>query len=426
MQRSPSEKNSERPSRRDLKNRKTLKDKDFSDTKNDKDLKLSSESSLITSPVTDRDHNRSPLMGQTKKASLTNNVFEFKPGDQVIAIYPVPRPFIGVVTGASKIEGKVYVSWNGRVTQHDPEEIQLAAQTPFHIISSKNTEQRQKRVLAFAQAVRNVADEKVAIIDEEYSARLASALEAEGYDATLEETATEFAESYTKSLIASMSRTHFDPPVPTPGEVVVVLNKGGRSAGVTGILVACEGHEALVDVNTSWTSKADGSHMLKVPMVALVPVDSYVNRSINRGASIEDETTERTKEARSCLLGHELFLNMVKKKRFDVFKQPGCETWVEVNLTDFQQDGCKHLVVSSYGCCGDKHYKLFEEDFTVPNPCHPEDVDNQMYKAQKLMDNARATALRFVRDYYMRDHVEEVDKKWQENAEVRDLLHKPA
>lgn len=366
-------------------------------------------------------------MGQSKKASLTNNVFEFKPGDQVIAIYPVPRPFIGVVTGASKIEGKVYVSWNGRVTQHDPEEIQLAAQTPFHIISSKTEEQRQKRVLAFAQAVRKVADQRVSVANEQYADRLAHALEEDGvWNSTLEETASEFAEGYVKSLVASMSRTHFDPPVPTPGEVVVVLNQGGRGPGITGILVACEGHEAIVDVNTSWTSKADGSHVLKVPMVALVPVDSYVNRSMNRSAKIEEKIVERTREARSNLLGHELFLNMVKKKRFEVFNQPNCKAWVTINVTDFQSDGCKHLIVCAYGCCDNKHYKLFEEDFVVPNPCHPEDVDNQMYKAERLLDNARSTALRFVRDYYMRDYAESVDKKWQDNPKVRDLLNKPA
>jgi len=95
-------------------------------------------------------------MTKKLKASFTNNPLEYRAGDKVIQIYPVARPMIGLVVGSNKVEGKVYVNWNGRTMQVDPEEIQLAIGTPFFPISrtaSKSEERKlEKVVTALAEA----------------------------------------------------------------------------------------------------------------------------------------------------------------------------------------------------------------------------------------------------------------------------------
>ena len=385
-----------RPVRKDVKKSPGMKtrdkrDPDFVDVVKDKDLKLSED--------------RRKMMN-VKTASLTNTVGEFSPGQMVIQIYPVARPLVGVVTGSSRVEGKVYVSWNGRVTQHDPEEIQLASVTPLFsvakgIYASKNGEFVERYASALGQFMKEQGASQE---------MLATCFKDHGFDA---ETADKLAASYVDacSKKASLNCALNVPEVATCGEVVVILNDGGRRPGTVGVMVGREGVMATVDVNTSWsTSRRDGSKLIQVPLVSVVPIESHLNR---RNEEVHVHQHECPCSDLCKKLACEMFFTATKN--ITVFKNPSVEASVGVLAQSSATDNDKVDVMIS------GVVKTFNgEDVVCSNKVavalngNKADFGSSMEVINSEIDTCRNKVLKYVRENVYPAHVVADHKRFLE------------
>ena len=208
-------------------------------------------------------------MSNKKTASFTGNVIEFRPGDKVIQVYPVARPLIGLVVGSNKVEGKVYVNWNGRTIQTDPEEIQLAAGIPFFPVArSASTKSEQNKLAYIVEALSKTGDP---IKTANFHAKFEKALIASGI---APDEADDISHSYEDGFKKRLACNYLDPMLPVAGEPVIVLNDGGAKPGCTGILIDIENNDAIVDLASGWSPVANGSNLMRVPLMSVVAVNS--------------------------------------------------------------------------------------------------------------------------------------------------------
>jgi hypothetical protein len=232
------------------------------------------------------DTNRRELMDRERTASLTGEVSEFGVGQQVFPVYPVARPIIGVVVGANKVEGKVYVSYNGRVVQHDPEEIQLAAGSPYFMMAGGRVASTESGKISqlFAEASANAGRCEAT---EAYKARLAVALRGAGLST---EESMEFATIRVAALGEIRTRQASNA---MPGDPVVVMNNAGRSPGIVGIFVGMRGNKALVNCHTDWTSARTGTAAREFSPDDIVCIDTPMKRQMKPQMMVASEKAKK-------------------------------------------------------------------------------------------------------------------------------------
>jgi len=248
-------------------------DDDKCEVTRDKDLKVA-------------DTQRSQIMDRERTASLTGEVAEFGVGQQVFPVYPVARPIIGVVVGANKVEGKVYVSYNGRVVQHDPEEIQLAAGSPYFMMAGGKVASTEGGRVAqlFADASKLAGPCEAT---ETYKARLAVALREKGLD-------TDESMELASIRVAALSEIRTRKAnTAAPGSPIVVMNDQGRKPGIVGIFVGMRGNKALVSCHTDWTSTRSGAAVREFSPCDIVAIDTPMNRQMKPQVMIASEKAKR-------------------------------------------------------------------------------------------------------------------------------------
>lgn len=395
------------PKRRDLAKpsgtrKKDPRDPDTDDTSKDKDLETEHlrrahgsqvEGFFIVEPNNEPQSVRSNVMKKTRQAAMINNVAEFQPGDRVIQVYPVARPLVGVVTGANRVEGKVYVSWNGKVIQHDPEEIQLASCTPFFIVSrGKVSSEERGRFKRYVSALRTTMSEYGGPLNTE---GFAEALTQHRFSA---QEARELAEHYSRRFVANLNRSHLEAPLPVEGEPVVVLSDGGRGRGVVGL---CVGRDPLgyvvVDLHTDWTSRRDGSRLVHVPAVTVVPVSSPMRENLDRSEQ------EKKPEPQKRVLNERVLINTAKlgfegePKRLEYECSNG-KAWVELVLSQETINKNLIVIVAAFGELEEAMFPLFEQWVELNVQGNKTDLNNSLQRARSLIENANAAALQFVRE----------------------------
>jgi len=333
-------------------------------------------------------------MERARSASLTGKVEEFSVGQQVFPVYPVARPIIGVVVGANKVEGKVYVSYNGRVVQHDPEEIQLAAGSPFFMVAGGRTASTEgdKLVRCFLAAVEKTSLSGSAETD---AGRLAVALQDQGLTAN---EALELAEA----RVAGMNQARQAATTPlTPGEPVVLMRDGGRMPGYVGVFVGTRGDEALVDVHTDWTSRRDGSRVVRVPADAVVPIDTPLRRRL--ASQDKPQVSERAKRIAAQVIG-----SGHNERRWQ-FKNPNGEAWVETTVT--HGDGRTAYDIVAYGRQRGVAQTLYHDGGQAETPV-ADDRRSAENVVEKLVDNATNAAQKFVRERLLQDCADGAQRKF--------------
>jgi len=318
----------------------------------------------------------------TKKASLTNNVYEFKPGQFVIRVFPTIVPTYGVVTGVSKVENKVYVSWNGRVRQHDPEEIQLVAHTPFFNMSNDRVASVESKKQAFFKLA---AANAVSI----------ESLSSAGFD---DIEAEDLAASYNRTFQAALNHDPYADLAIVCGEPVVVLNNGGRGPGVVGLLVNVDGCDGIVDITTAWSSAA-GQKLVRVPLCCLAPI-----LTAGRAASLKKANYDNVfklvhrRPEKTLAVSNKLFLSLLGNVKH-VFVN-GDNGRVETSILFKQPDknGCIKAVISAYAQDEEVKPKMLFLDKIEISSSEEQDVENAIEKIKTVYENAKTKAREYIRN----------------------------
>lgn len=350
-------------------------------------------------------------MNRKINASFTSNPLEYRPGDKVIQIFPVARPLIGVVVGANKVEGKVYVAWNGRTIQVDPEEIQLAAGTPFFTIrtGSINSETRhlEKIVSALAETGSpNVTPE----FHQNFEKNLINAgLSQEEAD----NVAHEYEDGFCKRFLSHC----LDPVQAVCGEPVVVIDGGGSKPGKIGILVGSEGGDAIVDLDTSWSPASNGSQLMRVPLISVVPIDGALRERLNKNSCYASVGKERKVSSRVASQAFCLFMSSVKN--IDVFKMKDFNAWVETSSLP-TGEVVVSAIIEHGGVCDPllKRYPIFHQKISGFNIQNETDYKNAMQRIVPLIDNCRSSIIQYCRENIIPGYVEDEVKKSMSKSEV--------
>jgi hypothetical protein len=334
--------------------------------------------------------------------SLTNNVLEFRPGDKVIQIYPVARPFVGVVTGTNKVEGKVYVAWNGRVMQVDPEELQLACGSNFYGISRTASKDDEKKVAKIANALSksgNPLDEKFLVAFEENLVEEGIAVE-DAQDISLG-----YQDAYQKRACVNL----IDPVPPMCGEPVVVMNEGGAKPGYVGVLVGSEGCDAVIDLSSDWSPVSNGCRLVKVPFNTVCPISNPAREAAERkhpGSHFANRKASLNEQVRIAQRAFDLFMCGVKN--VDVFKNDDFRAWVQTTNTPegnvvvsavVERDGCKDLLT--------ERFPIFEQKLGCFNIQNKTDYRNAVERIKPLIDNCSSAIRQYFRDNVIPGYVSE-------------------
>jgi len=209
---------------------------------------------------------------QNKTASLTGLVQEFRPGQRVISVYPHPSPKEGVVTGVNPVEGKIYVSWDGRIRQHDPEEVQHSRYTSFYNMHSGLDSKIAGRELEKDSFARTALAVQGWIGSGANSKELKDWLTDYNCYSQDNEKFVRYARREVKTIVAS------DPRMINEGDVVVLLTANGRKPGTVGICTALsEDGMAVVQLDTAWSNHPESAKIAQVPLCMLVPVENSVD-----------------------------------------------------------------------------------------------------------------------------------------------------
>jgi hypothetical protein len=340
------------------------------------------------------------------KASFTNNPLEYAPGDKVIQIYPVARPLVGVVVGANKVEGKVYVNWNGRTQQVDPEEIQLAMGSTFFPIgrtASKSDERKFKKILAALSNSGKPNESLKFHIDFEKN------LIAEGISP---EEAEDISHAYQDTYAKRFGCYCLDPVPPVCGEPVVVLNECGSKPGAIGILVATEGTDAVVDLSTSWSPTSNGSQLFRAPMISVVPVQGSLRERLNNSNYCASVSSNKDREVsnRTACQAFDLFMSSVKN--VDVYDIKDLKAWVQTSC-----DPCGDVIVSAVvekgGECDPlmQRFPIFSQKLSGFNVRNATDYKNAVQRIVPLIENCKSSILQYCRENIIPNYVEEELKR---------------
>jgi len=338
-----------------------------------------------------------------KKASYTNNPIEFKPGDKVFQIFPVARPLIGVVTGSNKVEGKVYVNWNGRTMQVDPEEIQLAAGMPFFPVSRKASKTESKQLHKIATAL---SKSKSPATNPKFHSDFETQLTKQGIN---QEEADDIAHAYEDAFQKRMACDVFlDPVLPMSGEPVVILNTDGSRPGHVGILVGTENGQAIVDLAAGWSPTSNGSRLTQVPMMAVIPINSPMREitARNNPGMEPNEAKVKADPKRVACRAMDLFLNCVKT--VDVFNNENFKAWVQTNSTP-NGDIIVSSVVEEGGVQDPllQRFPIFEQKLCGFNNIQNQtDYENAAQRVAALIDNCRSAILQHFRNNVVPNYVE--------------------
>lgn len=326
--------------------------------------------------------------------SLTNNVLEFRPGDKVIQIFPVARPLVGVVVGANKVEGKVYVTWNGRVMQVDPEEIQLACGSNFFGMSRMASKDSEKQIQKIATAL---SKSGLPTDGAKFHSKFEKNLIAEGIaKEDADDIAHEYEDAYKKRACMNM----IDPLPPMAGEPVVVLNNGGSKPGYLGVLVGSEGCNAVVDISSGWSPVSNGCRLVQVPFASVAPVSTPTREAAEKqypGSTVAKRKTAKDEEKRIAARAFDLFMYGVKN--IDVFNNEDFKAWVQTTNTP---DG--NIVVSAVverGGCQDpllERYPIFEQKLCGFKIQNQTDYRNAVQRIKPMIDDCTSAIMQYFRN----------------------------
>jgi hypothetical protein len=351
-------------------------------------------------------------MSKQKTASYTGNVIEFRPGDKVIQVYPVARPLIGLVVGSNKVEGKVYVNWNGRTMQVDPEEIQIASGTPFFPTSrSASTKSDQNKLTYIVEALANSGDP---IKTANFHSKFEKSLVASGI---APDEADDIAHAYEDGFKKRLACNCLDPMLPVAGETVIVLNDGGTKPGLTGILIDIENKDAIVDLSSGWSPVASGSNLMRVPLMSVVAVNSPMREMMAShcpGLS-SSESQNKPEEKKVASRGFNLFLNGVKV--VDVFDNSDFKAWVQTAATPNNE-----VIVSAVVEIGGEEdpliamYPIFQQKLSGFNNINNKtDYQNAIQRVSSLIENCRSSILQYFRNNIIPEYVENQFKESLQN-----------
>ena len=356
------------------------------------------------------------------KASFTNNVLEYSAGDKVIQIYPVARPMIGVVVGSNKVEGKVYVNWNGRTMQVDPEEIQLAIGTPFFPISrkaSKSEDRKLEKIITALAKSGNPQSTKENMPSRFYIELKKNLVEA----GIASDEADDIANQYEDGFIKRTSIACLDPVAPVCGEPVVVLSDDGSKPGKVGILVGSEGADAIVDLNSGWSPTSIGSQLLKIPMIAVVPINDSLRERLNKNVCYASINTNKEINASKRVANQAFNLYISSVKNVDVVDIKGFKAWVETSCVS--DGGELSVVVSSViekeGECDPllKIFPIFSQKLAGFDIQNETDYKNAIQRIVPLIENCKSSILKYFQSNIIPNYVErEVSKSLTASAEV--------
>jgi len=335
--------------------------------------------------------------------SLTNNVLEFCPGDKVIQVFPAARPLIGVVVGANKVEGKVYVSWNGRVMQVDPEDIQLACGSSFYGISRRASKEENKSVLKIATALSKSGNP---IDSDKFQPAFEKSLIAEGVNPEeAQDIVSEYQDAYQKRACMNM----IDPVPPMSGETVIILNEGGSKPGYIGVLVGSEGCEAVVDMSSDWSPVSNGCRLVRVPLNAILPVSNPMREAAegqNPGSSLFNRTASENDQKRIANRAFNLFLGGVKN--VDVFQNEDFRAWVQTSCKPdgsivvsavVERDGCKDILT--------ERFPIFEMNLCGFNVQNQTDYKNAIQRIKPMIEDCSSAILQYFRESIIPQYIDE-------------------
>jgi len=358
-------------------------------------------------------------MAKKIQASFTNNPIEYRPGDRVIQIYPVARPMIGVVVGANKVEGKVYVAWNGRTMQVDPEEIQLATGTPFfpsmRTGSTKSEERQLNRVIT--ALAKTGSPNKTPQFHSKFERNLINAgISPEEADSI----SHEYEDGFEKRFLSCC----LDPVQPTRGEPVVVIDACGSKPGKVGILVGAEGGDCIVDLDTGWSPKSNGCQLLRVPSVAVVPIEGALRERLNSNCCCASVKEIGKKEHSPKVANQAFCLFISSVKNVDVFELKDFKAWVETTSIHDTGEVIVSAVVERGGVCDPllKLYPIFNQRLAGFNIRNETDYKNAVQRIVPLIDNCKSSILQYFRENIIPGYVEEeVKRSLQASSKV--IIH---
>lgn len=326
--------------------------------------------------------------------SLTNNVLEFRPGDKVIQVFPVARPLVGVVVGSNKVEGKVYVTWNGRVMQVDPEDIQLACGSSFYGISRQASKSERNHTSKVIKALRKSG---LPTQGSEFHSKFERNLIAEGIaPEDADDIAHEYQDSYKKRACTNM----IDPLMPMCGEPVVVLNDGGSKPGYMGVLVGSEGCDAVVDLSAGWSPVSNGCRLVKVPFNSICPISNPAREAAEKqypGTALTKRKASKKEQIRIAQRAFDLFMCSVKN--VDVFNNDEFKAWVQTINTP---EG--NIIVSAVverGGCKDpllERFPIFEQKIGCVTVQNHTDYKNAVERIKPLIEDCTSAIMQYFRN----------------------------
>ena len=352
----------------------------------------------------------------TKKieASFTNNVLEYSAGDKVIQIYPVARPMIGVVVGSNKVEGKVYVNWNGRTMQVDPEEIQLAIGTPFFPVSrtaSKSEERKLEKIVTALSKAGNPQQTKGNMPSRFHVEFERNLIEA----GIAKDEADDIVHQYEDGFNKRVTIACLDPVAPVCGEPVVILSDKGSKPGKVGILVGSEGADAIVDLNTGWSPTSNGSQLFRIPMVAVVPINEALRERLNKSVCCASVNINKSRKASKKVANQAFSLFVSSVKNVDVVNIKGFKAWVETTCVSDAEE--LRIVVSAVIEREDecdpllKIFPIFSQKLAGFDIQNDTDYNNAVQRVVPLIENCKSSILQYFQANIIPHYVEEEMKR---------------
>ena len=358
-------------------------------------------------------------MTKKMQASFTNNPLEYGPGDKVIQIYPVARPLIGLVVGSNKVEGKVYVNWNGRTMQVDPEEIQLAMGTPFFPSSrtASKSEERKLEKIVTALAETGSPLSKLGKFHAEFEKNLIKA-------GIANDEADDISHQYEDGFKKRISNVCLDPVPPVCGETVIVLDDAGSKPGKVGIFVGSEGADAIIDLNTDWSPVSNGSQLFRIPMVAVVPVHGSLRERLNGNACCASVNVKKERKASSKVANQAFCLFIASVKNVEVFDIKDFKAWVETTALP-TGEVVVSAVVEKGGECDPllKIYPIFNQRLAGFNIQNETDYKNAVQRVIPLIDNCKSSIYQYFQNNIIPDYVEEEVKKSLTASSSKVIIH---
>jgi hypothetical protein len=194
----------------------------------------------------------------------------------------------------------------------------------------------------------------------------------------------------------------------SPGEPIVMKRDNGRMPGCVGVFVGMRDGAALVDLKTDWSSRTDGSRIVRVSVDDIVPIDTPSRR---RMIACEKKRNKQV----TANGGNGNFV----ERRWQ-FKNEKGEAWVEAQIN--QRGNWTEYVVVAFGRERGMLQTLYTDKSQAETKTYV-DRKNFENEVENMVENAVNSANRFVRDRLLQNAAEDSQRNFVKEhatgAEIR-------